>query len=359
VAQPKDLYPLKLPPSFREKIWGSRDLSPIFANQSKPTGEAWYTFEENIIANGVHRGRTLGDVMAQLGPRLMGRSHRPSGMRRRSAGEGASSGPAGDYFPILAKLLFTSDKLSVQVHPDDAYALEHDDGPGKTEMWYVVRAEPGASVALGLTRKFTRDEMRAAALDGSIAQFLDWRPVKAGQTLFIPPGTLHSIGAGLVLCEIQQNSDLTYRFFDFGRLDDDGRPRALHIEDAVTVTKQEAHPGPAASLPLTAANGKRELLAACRYFAAERLEWKETLDYQPDPEHMDLLIFLRGRGQLGAETYSSGDAYLIPAEASAFQVQAETPTDVIRAYVPELEKLRQELRTAGAKEKQILRLVAR
>jgi mannose-6-phosphate isomerase len=356
-VESRTLYPLKLPPSFREKIWGSRDLAPIFDAHAKLIGEAWYTFEENVITNGGHRGRTLGEVMELLGPRLMGRSYRPSGLQRRSAREAASAGPAGPYFPILAKLLFTSDKLSVQVHPDDAYALQHDGGPGKTEMWYVVRAEPGASVALGLTRKMTRDEMRAAALDGTIARFLDWRPVEAGQTLFIPPGTLHSIGAGLWFCEIQQNSDLTYRFFDFERLGDDGKPRALHIEEAVAVTKQDAHPGPAAPLPLPAANGKRELLSACRYFAAERLEWDGTFDYQPDPEHLDLLIFLRGRGLLGAETYSPGDAYLIPAEAPVFKVEAETPTEVIRAYVPELEKVREELRGAGATEDQILRLV--
>ncbi len=356
-VESKALHPLKLPPSFREKIWGSRDLSPIFGSHPNPVGEAWYTFEENVIANGVHRGRALGEVMALLGPRLMGRSYRPSDLRRRSAGEAASAGPSGPYFPILAKLLFTSDKLSVQVHPDDAYALRHNGGPGKTEMWYVVHAEPGASVALGLTRKMAPDEMRAAAQDGTIARFLDWRAVETGQTLFIPPGTLHSIGPGLVLCEVQQNSDLTYRFFDFGRLGDDGKPRPLHIEDAVAVTRQDQHPGPVDSLLLPAAHGKRELLAACRYFAAERLQWEGTLEYHARPEHADLLIFLRGRGRLGGETYAHGDAYLIPAEASVLAVQAEIPTEAIRAYVPDLEELREELRSAGAEEDRIVRLV--
>ncbi len=357
VVESKTLYPLKLPPSFREKIWGSRDLSPIFDPQAKPIGETWYTFEENVIANGPYRGRTLGEVMELLGPRLMGRSYQPSGLRRRSAGEAASAASDRAYFPILAKMLFTSDKLSVQVHPDDAYGLQRDGGPGKTEMWYVVRAEPGASVALGLTRKMTRDEIRAAALDGTIAQFLNWAPVEAGQTLFIPPGTLHSIGPGLVLCEIQQNSDLTYRFFDFGRMGDDGKPRPLHIDEAVAVTKQDPHPGPTQPFQFPLAQGRRELLAACRYFAAERLEWEGKFHYEPDPAHADLLVFLQGSGEIGDSEYTPGDAYLVPAEAPSFTIQTAAPTEVIRGYVPEIEGLRDELRWAGMSAEGIGRIV--
>jgi mannose-6-phosphate isomerase len=349
---------MKLPPSLREKIWGNRDLSPIFGPQPKPIGEAWYTFEENVIANGAYRGRTLGEVMALLGPRLMGRRYRASGLRRTSAGQGKPDAALGQaYFPILSKLLFTADRLSVQVHPDDAYALRHDGGPGKTEMWFVVHAAAGASVALGLTKQLTPEAMRAAAEDGTIEQFLRWVPVLAGQTLFVEPGTLHSIGPGLVLWEIQQNSDLTYRFFDFGRLGDDGKTRPLHIGQAVAVTKQEAHPGPTPAFRFPGAPANRELLAACPYFAGERLEWEGTLDYTPDADHADLLMFLRGEGRIGEDVYAAGDAYLIPAEAPPFAIAASSRTEVIRSYVPDLDVLRKELLQAGANLRQVQRLV--
>jgi mannose-6-phosphate isomerase len=253
--------------------------------------------------------------------------------------------------------LFTADKLSVQVHPDDAYALRHDGGPGKTEMWFVVHAAAGASVALGLTKQLTPEAMRAAAEDGTIEQFLRWVPVLAGQTLFVEPGTLHSIGPGLVLWEIQQNSDLTYRFFDFGRLGDDGKPRPLHIGQAVAVTKQEAHPGPTPAFRFPGAPANRELLAACPYFAGERLEWEGTLDYTPDADHADLLMFLRGEGRIGEDVYAAGDAYLVPAEAPPFAIAASSRTEVIRSYVPDLDVLRKELLQAGANLRQMQRLV--
>ena len=349
MADTTALYPLKLPPSFREKIWGSRDLSPLFGVQPNPIGEAWYTFEENVIANGAYRGRTLGEVVLLLGARLMGGSYQPSTLRRRSAGEAAQPATPRAYFPVLSKLLFTSDKLSVQVHPDDSYALAHEGGPGKTEMWYVVQAAPGASIALGLTRHMSPAEMRSAAESGAIEQFLNWVPVQAGQVFFVPPGTLHSIGAGLVLCEIQQNSDLTYRFFDFGRAGDDGNPRALHIDQAVAVTKQGGYPGPCAPFPLPGdKNVERELLAACKYFATERMAWSGLLEYQPDPGHADLLIFIHGEGRMANDAYAPGDAYLIPAEAPPVQMQATTATEVIRSYIPEVARLREELRRAGA-----------
>ncbi len=354
------LYPLKLPASLRPKIWGSRDLSPVFGEQPEPIGEAWYSFEENRVANGPLAGQTLGALVEQLGPRLMGSSYQPSGLRRRTAGEIEQQGrqQAQLYFPILSKLLFTSQNLSVQVHPDDTYALEHEDGPGKTEMWHIVDAKPEAKLVLGLTRGVSPQELSAAAASGEIERSLNWVLVEKGQTFFISPGTLHTIGAGVVICEIQQNSDLTYRFYDFGRLGADGKPRELHIEQGAVVTRQESHP---AALPPfrfpgpTAARGmQRELLAACRYFATERLSWSGVVPYQPDRERFHLLIFLQGRGALVGDSwdqagYQPGDAYLIPAECPAFELQAAgSESQAIRSYVPDLAKLRKELQSTAA-----------
>lgn len=363
------LYPLKLPASLRPKIWGRRDLGPIFPEQDEEIGEAWFSFEENPVANGAFAGQTLGELVGRLGRRLMGSSYEPSALRRRSAGEGDRPGkpPPQFYFPLLTKLLFTSQNLSVQVHPGDAYAMTREGGPGKTEMWYIVDAKPGAQLVLGLRRELSRKELSRAAASGDIEKDLNWVAVEKGQTLFIAPGTLHTIGAGLVICEIQQNSDLTYRFYDFGRKGPDGKPRSLHIEQAAVVTRQEPHSGALTPFrfPADAAGAtvpQRELLAACRYFAAERLSWQGESLYEPDPARFHLLIFLEGRGSLVGggwkqAEYKPGEAYLIPAECGPFQLQPERPSVAIRGYVPDLAKLREEISATGAPSEQFEPLI--
>ena len=140
----------------------------------------------------------------------------------------------GGDLPLLLKYLFTSERLSVQVHPDDAYARAHGLTHGKSECWYILDAEPGATIALGLLHEVGKDEFRAAALDGSIERLMDWKPVRRGDFFFVPPGTVHAIGAGISLLEFQQNIDLTYRLYDYGR------PRELHLDDAIAVS----HPAP-------------------------------------------------------------------------------------------------------------------
>jgi len=311
-----DLYPLRLPPSLRERIWGRYDLSPIFGMQQQRIGEAWYSFDENVIANGPLRGKSLRELIEAHGSSLLGAAY------------------AGSSFPILAKLLFTSDRLSVQVHPKDEYALANENSPGKTEMWYVLAAEPGAGVALGLTRTLSKQDLREAAISGEIENHLNWIEVSAGQTIFVPAGTLHAIGPGLVLCEIQQNSDLTYRFYDFGRLGADGRPRELHIDKAVEVTEQQPHPGPLEPGGLSDEHGTRELLVSCPYFGVERCTWDEAGLYPEHPDHADLVLFLEGQGTLAGLPYAPGDAYLLPAALEDVVVDPESPTQALRAYLP-------------------------
>ncbi len=334
-------YPLRLAPSWREKIWGSNNLQPLFGFHDRRIGEVWYTFEDNTVTNGPWAGQSLSDLMRRHGEGLMGTAHRPRPLTRRSPGDNVPasprprvSTPCAPYFPILVKFLFTSDKLSVQVHPDDAYALEQENGPGKTEMWYVLRADAGAAIALGLTAALTKDELREAARSGNITQYLNWVEVKAGDTIFSPPGTLHSIGPGLALCEIQQNSDLTYRFYDFDRLGEDGRPRALHIDRAVDVSVLDPHPGPEQSIAFRRGDIEGETLLVCDYFVAERLWCSSELRYEPDPARMHLLIFVEGRGSLGDEPYEPGDVHLIPAGMDPFEWIPAAYTTALRAYVP-------------------------
>ena len=373
-----DLYPLKLPPSFRQKIWGKRDLSPLLPRQEpSPIGELWFSFEENRIANGPLRGRTLGSLMSEFGPRLMGTSYEPVAMSRRSAGEGRQASPGGEepYFPILAKFIFSSDQLSVQVHPADDYALEHEGGPGKTEMWYIVDAEPGARLAIGLTRKLSSDELQRAAQSGEIRNYLNWIEARKGEAFFVPPGTPHTIGAGLILCEIQQNSDLTYRFYDFDRLGDDGSRRTLHIEQAVAVTRQEPYGGPQQAFRFSDEQWRRELLAACPYFAVERIAFEKQVSCTPDPERAHLLLFTAGEGRLETseqgdegrsiggdgsgegDVYRASDAYLIPADAEPFTLDPSSPTTIIRSFLPDMAAIQKQLEEAGAAADQIRRLV--
>jgi mannose-6-phosphate isomerase len=349
-----ELYPLHLPPSFRERIWGSYDLAPIFGKQEKKIGEAWYSFGDNIIANGPLKGRTLADLIAEYGHELMGEFDPSAPTKNRgsiptppaepllqSEPQAARSGPSpffrpptANTFPILAKLLFTSDRLSVQVHPKDDYAQANEGSPGKTEMWYVVAAEPGATVAIGLTETLSPGELKQAAVSGEIETYLNWVEVQSGQTIFVPAGTLHAIGPGLVLCEIQQNSDVTYRFYDFGRLGADGQPRELHIDKAVEVTEQQPHPGPTEPFRFPDTDRTRELLVACPHFAVEHWSWNRPIPYPDHPSHADLLIFLQGKGTLGDHPYTPGDAYLLPAALDQLELTPKSPTQAIRAYLP-------------------------
>jgi len=360
-----ELYPLRLPPSFRERIWGSYDLAPVFGRQEKKIGEVWYSFDENVIANGPLEGHTLAALMAERGRELLGESpatknrglsQAPSADPHSQSGpQKARSGlspffrpPSKPSFPILAKLLFTSDCLSVQVHPKDDYALATEGGPGKTEMWHVVAAEPGAAVALGLTAKLSPDELRRTAESGEIKSYLNWVEVRSGHSIFVPAGTLHAIGPGLVLCEIQQSSDLTYRFHDFGRLDAYGQPRELHIDKAVEVTEQKTHPGPISPVRLPGGDYVRELLVDCPYFTVERWAWERAIKYPHHPDHADLLIFLRGEGRIGGHPYSPGDAYLVPAGLRGLTLAPNSPSEVISSYVPDLDVVRAELSAEGA-----------
>jgi mannose-6-phosphate isomerase len=184
---------MKLRTELIEKPWGRTDIPPMFPNpDGRKIGEVWFTSETDE--------------------------------------------------PLLLKWLFTSERLSVQVHPNEAQAQERGLSRGKTECWYIVDAEPEATLGLGLVRAVGEEELRAAALDGSIERLLDWRPVQAGDFFFVPPGTIHAIGGGLTLIEFQQNADVTYRLYDYGR------PRELHLEDGVAVARRESYPSELATV---------------------------------------------------------------------------------------------------------------
>ena len=256
--------PVRLPSEPHYRIWGSKATEPWYGNPgSQVIGEVWFQASESV--------------------------------------------------PLLVKLLFTVDNLSVQVHPADDYAREHEHSLGKTEMWHVLRAEPGAKIALGVKAPVTREELRTAAESGAIVGLLNWLEVRAGDTYFIPAGTIHAIGAGLTICEVQQVSDITYRLYDYDRIDIDGKKRELHLRDGVAVSRLE--PGGAAAVPEQLGGG-RELLAECEYFRTERLVVNGRAE-APARAHNQLCIAIEGAGTIGGQPFTAGEAWEVGAGQSA------------------------------------------
>jgi mannose-6-phosphate isomerase len=220
---------------------------------------------------------------------------------------------SGHALPLLCKFIFTEDRLSIQVHPP---------GPrGKTEMWYILRAEPGASIALGFRETISRDRLREAASSGEIERLLNWVPVRSGDTLLIAAGTVHAIGGGLALCEIQQNNDVTYRLYDYAR------DRELHLEQALEVTDL----GPAKAR----VDGP---VVDCEYFRTERLMGGAAFDYSPSGDS-DILIVLEGEARIGKECLRAGEAWLfdggsvrVETPALGLLTRAKTKSDSIVAH---------------------------
>jgi len=252
-----------------EKVWGTPDTEPWYPHGAGKTGEVWFSAPEE--------------------PRL------------------------------LVKFLFTSEKLSVQVHPGDS-----DSGPGKTEMWHVLRTGPDARVALGFERPLDRHAAQAAALSGEIERLLRWYPAQPGDTFFVPAGTVHAIGAGLALCEIQQYSDVTYRLYDYGR------PREMHLDAALAVADLGCHPGASEAVDL--GDGQR-LLVECPYFRTESITLTGESTYAGGPGPV-LLICLDGDGQLGDAAFAPGYVWVVPAHADTFSIRPRNGARLLRVWAP-------------------------
>lgn len=323
---------MRLAPIFVPRIWGARNLSPLFSEQweePEPIGEAWLTGNECKFVNGEFAGRALGEVWPKLPAEWTGTQLQ--GLER---------------IPLLVKFIFPEEKLSIQVHPDDAYAEEHEaatGGIGKTEMWYVVTARDGAEMLVGLRPDVTRESFGRAIADSTVEECIERVPVRAGDAIFVPAGTAHTICPGVVLCEIQQHSDITYRVFDYNRVGADGKTRPLHIRQALNVMRFGEQSGGLCN-PVQVQRGAitETFYAACRHFSTERWEFRERIAAVTSPEHFDLLIFLDGRGKIefadGVEPYAPAEVWLLPAALGAYQLVPESPTTLLRSYVPDLQE---------------------
>jgi mannose-6-phosphate isomerase len=338
--------PFRIVPTFSPRIWGTRSLAPIFpdkVNLPEKIGEAWLTDVRCLIASGPFATRTLGEVWPELSAEWRG--PRCAGMKD---------------FPLLVKFIFPTDKLSIQVHPNDEYASVHEiaaGGRGKTEMWHIVSAEPGAELLLGLKAGVTKQELSSALGSESLEDLLQAQQVEEKDTFFVPAGVPHSIGSGMIVCEVQEYCDLTYRFYDYGRVDAQGKPRELHIEKAMDVI-QFGGSVIGRVRPLQWASQKMgiSLLAACRYFATERWQIDEPFTARPNTDAFNLLVFLSGRGMMrwdGDEVhFQQGECWFMPASQS-YELIPESECSLIRTYVPDLQTLRGNLLGLGISESKI------
>jgi mannose-6-phosphate isomerase len=257
----------KLEPAFHGRVWGTRNLDPWFPDAPAeptglPIGEVWFETPE---------------------------------------------------VPLLVKFLFTDEDLSVQAHPDNAYARVHHNSPGKTEMWHVLAAQKGARIAAGFREPVTREQVRAAALDGTIVDLLEWFEGRPGDNFFIPAGTVHAIGAGLTICEIQQLSDVTYRLYDYER------GRELHLDRALAVSQLGPH----------AARGAAKI--TCPHFVTEPLEVAVRVSLAPSSQN-ELLICIEGEGEIDGQRIHAGDVFLLTVNPDMIEITGSLR--LLRTFLP-------------------------
>ncbi|MBO4621088.1 MAG: class I mannose-6-phosphate isomerase [Paludibacteraceae bacterium] len=311
-----------LRPSGKDYIWGGTRLRDEFHKDLPldPLAESWecstHPDGPSYVASGKWTGMSLTEVL-KAHPELLGNS---------------PSVTALEGLPVLIKFIDAKNDLSVQVHPDDEYAMRMENGQaGKTEMWYVVDAEPGAKLVYGLNRAASKEEMKQSLENGTVEKYMNWVPVHKNDVFFIPSGTIHAIGRGVLIVEIQQNSNLTYRLYDYGRLGKDGKPRELHVDKALDVADLSGLQNPRQPMRvLRYGQGfATELLAHCRYFEVSRglLNSSDTV-LSAMPESFRVLTCLDGEGKLREEgetlAFHKGDTLFIPATAPDVHLSGQT-----------------------------------
>jgi len=328
-----EIYPMTFEPVFKGYMWGGRNLETLYGRKL-PDGvvaESWdisaFPGAATRVTSGYWKWRTLEDVVNDLGGHLLGTTSRER---------------FGVRFPLLVKLLDAQRDLSVQVHPDDAYAAAHENGAwGKSEMWYVLHAQPGAELILGLAPGVTRATFEEALKNDRVVTQLQRIPVHPGDVFHIPAGTIHALLAGIVVAEIQQNSDTTYRIYDWGRLGPDGKPRPLQIDKALDVINWASQPRqPVVPQVITEQNGLRqELLVDSAHFTVERLILSpgSRFDNVCDGTSFQIIGCLDGKGKLGWAgaplALQAVQFVLLPAILGEYHLQADVASTWLRVYI--------------------------
>lgn len=309
---------LKLKPALKDYIWGGQKLKTDFGFQSDLdiVAEGWmlscHKDGENIVENGEFAGSTLSEVIQKLGKETLGKH-----------------GQVFDRFPILIKLIDAKNDLSVQVHPDNEYAQRVENEYGKTECWYILDCEPGAELIYGFKKEISKEEFRKRVEDNTFLDVVNKVKVHKGDLFFIESGTLHAIGKGILLAEIQQNSNVTYRVYDYGRLGADGKPRQLHTEKAIAVTNcvpptRSAKPE---GEPINHGSYTKQLLTSCDLFTVWNISVQNEYAAAADEDSFVSLVVADGCGKItcGKDTLPAkkGDSFFLPANAGQFTLQGD------------------------------------
>lgn len=311
------LYPLLMQAPVKDYIWGGTRLREKYnkVSTADKLAESWelscHPAGPSVIANGPAKGKTLEQYLEKKGMELLG-----------------TKGKYCKNFPIMIKLIDAKDNLSVQVHPDDAYALKNEGELGKTEMWYIIDAEPGAELLYGVEKEITRQELADSLKNGTITEICHHAPVKKGDVFFIPAGTIHAIGKGILLAEVQENSNTTYRLYDYGRVGNDGKPRQLHVQQGTEVCclkplplvdkRQQA----ALSHDCTA-----ELLVSCEYFNTYSIELSGANHLKADTESFHTFTVLEGSLLLTHQgeklPMEAGQSVFLPANMGEYTIEGQ------------------------------------
>ena len=288
-------------PAFKDYIWGGSKLKTEFGKETPlaRVAESW-----ELAA---HKDGTSGFEGENFDLATLFET------RRDLIGTNAAS---FERFPMIIKLIDARDNLSVQVHPSDEYALANENSYGKTEMWYVVEAEEGAGLYVGFNRDVTEDEFRTLIAENRLQEVLNFIPVKVGEWYFIEAGTVHAIGKGVVIAEVQQNSNLTYRLYDYGRVGADGKPRELHVEKGVKVSKLSAY--------------KPDKRTSCAYFSCESIDLCGVRKMATDEKSFAALVIIQGTLKAEDKEYAKGDTVFIPAGYGAFEIEGNAKLICVR-----------------------------
>lgn len=308
------LYPLKLTPAMKETIWGGSKLKTQYNKKAdfENIAESWELTVRgdgmNVIENGEYAGMTMGEYVDKATYAVIG------------------EGYDGDRFPLLIKFIDARDTLSIQVHPADEYSLKNENEFGKTEMWYIVDADEGAELIIGTKPDYTVTAYNKAVADGTVEELFTKVKVKKGDVYFIPAGLVHAIGAGNLICEIQQNSNVTYRVWDFGRIGKDGKPRETHVDKARDVIVNYSPEDIEKMRFASASDRTPSLLAHCDKFKVNKYNFTD-LTLNAGKESFISLTFLSGEGYIGynGEKYpfAKGETYYIPAGMGEFTLHSE------------------------------------
>jgi mannose-6-phosphate isomerase len=316
------LYPLLMKPLFDPRPWGRIDLSPIYSRRfDEKIGESWLTGDHCVVQNGWLAGKTLAELASQYERELVGDAPRDN-----------------DRFPLLLKFLFPQEKLSVQVHPDDCAAQEIGQPCGKTECWYVAHADAGAEIGLGLKRGVTRADFERSVHENRAEELLNWINVSAGDMIYVAGGTVHTLGPGAIIVETQQQSDTTFRLYDYGR------PRELHLKDGLRVIKEDVRSGKVrrqAPADLDGNGNRLQPLVASEFFTVERFELSAEQRFRcsEGKSSAQILVATDGVGTVEASGFDAvqiakGDAVVIPAAIAEFGIQPQSRIEFLKSYVP-------------------------